>query len=227
VQFSLFGSARPRHDAQFEGAVRRDLGQGAWLEHLPSWVSGHETLFRELEKRAAWRQQSRMMYERRVMVPRLVAEPPPHGASVELLAGMSRALSARYGRDLGSIVLAYYRDGRDSVAPHGDKMGPLIPDCVIAIVSLGEPRRFILRQANGSLALRYHLGWGDLLVMGGSCQKHFMHGVPKVEHASPRMSIQFRERIPEEVRHPARLYPSSPVRALSTPARQRMVSGRR
>ena len=227
MQLSLFGSDRPRHDPGFEGIVHRDLGQGAWVEHLPSWVSGHETLFRELEHGSEWRQQSRMMYERRVLVPRLVAEPPASGFAPGLLAQMAACLSERYRRELTSVALAYYRDGQDSVAPHGDKMGPLIPDCVIAIVSLGEPRRFTLRHANGSLAVRYQLGWGDLLVMGGSCQKHFMHGVPKVEHAGPRMSIQFREQVPEEARHPARLYSSVRARTLTQQLRPRQLVGRR
>lgn len=227
MQLSLFGSDRPRYDPRFEGIARRELGQGAWVEHLPGWVSGHETLFRELECCAEWRQQSRMMYERRVLVPRLVAEPPKKGFAPALLGEMACCLSARYRRRLGSVALAYYRDGQDSVAPHGDKMGVLVPDCVIAIVSLGEPRRFSLRHANGSLALRYQLGWGDLLVMGGSCQKHFMHGVPKVEHAGPRVSVQFREQVPEEARHPARLYSSMRARPMNSLVRQRLSAGRR
>jgi hypothetical protein len=84
-----------------------------------------------------------------------------------------------------------------------------------------------LRQGSGAIALRYQLGWGDLLVMGGSCQKHFMHGVPKVEHAGPRMSIQFRQQVPEEARHPAHLHSSLRARPLSLPTRQRLQAGRR
>ena len=116
---------------------------------------------------------------------------------LRLCCGRQRvALSRRYAVNLASISLAYYRDGNDSVAPHGDKLGPLRQNTVVAILSLGAPRRFTLRAVDGSLRLCFELGWGDLLVMGGNCQESFLHGVPKVRHAEPRMSVQFREKLP-------------------------------
>src|SRR5215471_16669357 len=93
---------------------------------------------------------------------------------------------------LSRISLAYYRDGRDSVAWHGDRLGRLIDDTVVAILSLGEPRRFLLRPAAGGASRAFDLGWGDLLVMGGSCQRTWQHAVPKAVQAGPRMSVQFR-----------------------------------
>ena len=137
------------------------------------------------------------MYDREVEVPRLVAKAPERGSGAEVLREASRVLSARYGLLLDSVSLAFYRSGADSVAPHGDKMGPLRQNTVIAIVSVGEPRRFTLRAVDGSVRTSFALGWGDLLVMGGNCQETFLHGVPKVKHAEPRMSIQFRQTLPE------------------------------
>ena len=105
------------------------------------------------------------------------------------------SLSRRYGLTLARISLAYYRDGRDSVAWHGDRLGRLIDDTVVAILSLGEPRRFLLRPAAGGASRAFELGWGDLLVMGGSCQRTWQHAVPKAAVAGPRISVQFRPEV--------------------------------
>jgi alkylated DNA repair dioxygenase AlkB len=110
---------------------------------------------------------------------------------------MSHALSLRYDTPFHSIAAAYYRDGHDSVAPHGDKMGPLIDDVVIAILSLGGPRRFLLKPVEAGRSKAFSLGWGDLMVMGGTCQRNWLHGVPKVAFANPRVSVMFRPPIPK------------------------------
>ena len=87
----------------------------------------------------------------------------------------------------------YYRDGRDSVAWHGDTIGRgSSQDTMVAIVSVGDPRRLLLRPRGGGDSLAFELGHGDLLVMGGSCQRTWEHAVPKVAHAGPRLSVQFR-----------------------------------
>jgi alkylated DNA repair dioxygenase AlkB len=199
VQASLFGTERPAFDAAFSQASRRQLRPDAWIEHAPGWLVGHQKLFEELLDAATWHEQRRQMYDREVRVPRLLARAPETGAPAELLRQVSAVLSHRYCVVLDSVSLAYYRDGRDSVAPHGDKLGPLRSDTVVAVLSVGEPRRFILRSLDGSTRLLLALGWGDLLVMGGSCQATFVHCVPKVKHAYPRMSIQFRQSLPPAV----------------------------
>ncbi len=102
------------------------------------------------------------------------------------------ALAGAYGVTFEGISLAWYRDGRDSVAPHGDRIGRLCDDTVIAIVSVGAPRRFLLHPVAGGRSLTFSPGWGDLLVMGGSCQRNWLHSVPKRARAYPRISIQFR-----------------------------------
>ena len=136
----------------------------------------------------------------RVDVPRLVrfyddgeALPDP------LLVQAREALDALYRPELGegfrTAGLCYYRDGRDSVAWHGDRRGRgATEDTIVAIVSLGAPRRLLLRRSGGGgKSLRYELGGGDLFVMGGSCQRSHEHSVPKTARpVGGRISIQFR-----------------------------------
>jgi alkylated DNA repair dioxygenase AlkB len=139
------------------------------------------------------------MYERVVDVPRLLcfyAEgeelPDP------LLADARDALDARYAAELGerfvTAGLCLYRDGRDSVAWHGDTIGRgSLEDTMVAILSLGTPRPLLLRPAGGGPTLRHDLGHGDLLVMGGSCQRTWQHAIPKsARPTGPRISVQFR-----------------------------------
>jgi alkylated DNA repair dioxygenase AlkB len=98
--------------------------------------------------------------------------------------------------------LCFYRDGRDSVAWHGDRIGRgNHEDTMVAILSVGEPRMLALRPRPGatggpvSSTVRYPLGHGDLIVMGGSCQRTWEHAIPKATgRVGPRISIQFRPR---------------------------------
>ena len=118
----------------------------------PVAASGPETArvlwdnIQTLFQTTAWRSSRRQMYERVVDVPRLLAGFPADGPGHPLLPCLADALSDRYAWTLQRISAACYRDGRDSVALHADKVGPLRPDCVIAIVSVGEPRKFVLRR---------------------------------------------------------------------------------
>ena len=196
-QPSLFGQGVASFDATFSGVRRVALGSGAWIDHLPAWVQGHEALFEALWTTTRWRAERREMYERMVDVPRLVAMLPDDGPGHPTVLEMAGALSTRYGRPLREISLAAYRDGRDSVAFHGDRIGRQSGHTVVAIVSLGAPRRFLLRPAGGGTSRAFDLGWGDLLVMGGTCQRTWEHAVPKMTSAKPRMSVQFRPEVPE------------------------------
>ena len=197
VQPSLFGSGDPELAATWAAIRRTGLDARAWVDHLPGWLDGHEALFEALRATTRWQAQRRRMYERIVDVPRLVATLPDDGPGHPVLAQASTALSRRYGLALDRISLAYYRDGRDSVAWHGDRLGRLVDDTVVAILSVGAPRRFLLRPAAGGASRAFDLGWGDLLVMGGSCQRTWQHAVPKAASAGPRMSIQFRPAAPD------------------------------
>ena len=182
------------------GAVRRTpLAHGAWVDVRRGWLAGSGTVVARLTEVVPWRAEKRQMYDTVVAVPRLLCfygedAPLPDPA----LTAARHALNAHYGPELGepfrTAGLCLYRDGRDSVAWHGDRIGRgSTEDTVIAILSLGTPRSLLLRPRGGGPALRHELGHGDLLVMGGSCQRTWEHAVPKTTRATgPRISVQFR-----------------------------------
>ena len=184
-------------------SVRRTvLGHGAWVDFRPGWMAGADVLFERLRDAVPWKDERRRMYDRVVGVPRLLCfygegEALPDPA----LAEARHALGQHYGPGLGEPLrtagLCLYRDGRDSVAWHGDRIGRGDKeDTVVAILSLGAPRALLLRpRGGGGRALRHDIGHGDLLVMGGSCQRTWEHAVPKTARATgPRISVQFRPR---------------------------------
>jgi alkylated DNA repair dioxygenase AlkB len=195
LQADLFDSGPPRMSSALGGARRISLDRGAWVDFLPGWVAGHQALLDVLWSSTRWHALRRRMYERVVDVPRLVATLPEDGPGHPLIAELSKALSARYGRPLERVSLAAYRDGQDSVAFHGDRLGRAVDDAIVAIVSLGAPRRFLLRPAGGGPSRALVPGAGDLLVMGGTCQRTWEHAVPKVARAGPRISVQFRSAV--------------------------------
>ncbi len=189
------------------GRVERTwLTDGAWVDVLPGWLHGSDGLFTELVDAVPWYAEQRQMYERVVAVPRLLCfygeeQRLPH----PVLVRAREALSAHYGPELGepfrTAGLCFYRDGRDSVAWHGDTIGrSRTQDTMVAILSLGAPRSLVLRprrerRSGGGQSVRHRLGHGDLLVMGGSCQRTWEHAVPKTARpVGPRISVQFRTR---------------------------------
>lgn len=191
AQLGLFtGGERIAIDAGFGAVERIALDRGAWLEVQRGWCRGHGALLAALEAAVPWKEESRVMYERRVEVPRLWSELEPSHHPV--LAEMRGALDARYGTSFERMSAALYRDGRDSVAWHGDHVARRMPEALVATVSLGEPRRFLLRETGGGPSRALSLGWGDLLVMGGTCQRTYQHAIPKVARAAPRMAVMFR-----------------------------------
>ena len=180
---------------------RRPLTEGAWVDVRRGWFGGADVLFDRLLTGVAWRAERRQMYERVVEVPRLLCfydedDRLPHPA----LDAAREALNAHYAAELGEPLrtagLCLYRDGRDSVAWHGDTIGRgSTEDTMVAILSIGTPRALALRPRGGSPTVRYEVGHGDLLVMGGSCQRTWEHAVPKTARPTgPRISIQFRPR---------------------------------
>ena len=138
------------------------------------------------------------MFDAVIEVPRLTATIPDDGPSPPALARAHEALEGRYGRRFESVRLAWYRDGRDSVAMHGDRIGRRIADTVVAILSLGAPRRFLLKPAAGGPSLRFDLGGGDLLVMGRRVPAHVAPrhtegevGRPADQHPVPRAPREY------------------------------------
>jgi alkylated DNA repair dioxygenase AlkB len=194
-QLDLFahGTGAPAFDPAFARARRHELADGAWVEHVPGWVTNHDALFDQLERGLGWRNETMWMYERMVEVPRLLARVHADGAGQPLIESMRHALSARYGEDFVRTTAALYRDGKDSVAFHGDTTARDMDQALVATVSLGEPRKFVMRPtAGGGETRTFAAGGGDLIVMGGTAQRTWRHGVPKVASAGPRIALMFR-----------------------------------
>lgn len=191
-QPSLLGMAETDFDPLLGGASRRFLGQGAWVDLVPGWVTGADALFDLVLDQAPWKAYERPMYDRVVTVPRLESrvwrDRPP------LLDRMARCLGRRYGVRLPSVSANLYRDGNDSVAWHGDRVGKVRADAVVAILSLGATRTLLLRPEGGGPSVSFPMHSGDLLVQGGTCQRTFQHCVPKRASAGPRISVMFRQR---------------------------------
>jgi alkylated DNA repair dioxygenase AlkB len=189
------------------GVRRTDLGRGAWIDVLPGWLTGADQVYERLARDVPWQAERRQMYDRVVDVPRLLCF---YGENEELplpiLDEARDLLSEHYTQELGepfrTAGLCFYRDGRDSVAWHGDRIGRgNHEDTIVAILSVGEARVLALRPRPGassgpvSSTVRYPLGHGDLIVMGGSCQRTWEHAIPKTAgRVGPRISIQFRPR---------------------------------
>ncbi|MFD1147076.1 alpha-ketoglutarate-dependent dioxygenase AlkB [Saccharothrix hoggarensis] len=203
MQVSLFDDGAEPPGLRPLTSVRRTvLGDGAWVDVLPGWLTGADAVFRRLVDEVPWRAERRQMYERVVDVPRLLCFYDEDAPLPDPVLTRARAeLTAWYGEELGepfrTAGLCYYRDGRDSVAWHGDTIGRgSTEDTMVAIVSVGTPRALALRpRGGGGATVRYALGHGDLIVMGGSCQRTWEHAVPKASRAvGPRISVQFRPR---------------------------------
>jgi alkylated DNA repair dioxygenase AlkB len=195
-QRSLFGDTRPPDfDRSYASVQRVQLDAACWVDHASGWVTGSDALFAAIEASRQWGQRTRVLWDKEMLEPRLTShwrldsgQPllPP------ILEQMRVSLGARYGVEFDSAGFNLYRDGRDSVAWHGDKIRRDIAEPIVVLVSLGEPRRFLLRPYGGGRSLRFDLGGGDLLVTGGRTQRDWQHSVPKVSSAGPRISIAFR-----------------------------------
>jgi alkylated DNA repair dioxygenase AlkB len=200
-QPSLFDSLEDVGLRSLDSIRRTDLGDGAWIDLLPRWLTGADLLFERLVADVPWRAERRPMYDRVVDVPRLLCfygedDSLPDPVLAEARTTLTSHYAAELGEPFRTAGLCFYRDGRDSVAWHGDTIGRgSTDDTMVAIVSVGEPRELLLRPRGGRTSVRHALGHGDLLVMGGSCQRTWEHAVPKrSKPVGPRISIQFRTR---------------------------------
>lgn len=103
-------------------------------------------------------------------------------------------LTAFCGHAFNSVLLNRYRDGDDGMGWHSDNEPELGPAPVIASVSLGAPRRFLLRRRDDhAKKAEVLLDHGDLLVMGGQTQHHYQHSLPKsARPLAERLNLTFR-----------------------------------
>ena len=192
VQPTLFGTVPPSFDRDSELEVT-ELADGAWFAYAPVWLKGDQEVFDAVRDTAKWRSQNRPMYDRVVEVPRLNASLTRQGGGHPILPEIAEWLEARYGEPFDRLTANWYRDGRDSVAPHGDQVVRTRDKSVMAILSLGARRRFVLSQVAGPGLVRLEVGEGDLLVMGGTIQRTWRHGVPKTNKpVGPRICVMFR-----------------------------------
>jgi alkylated DNA repair dioxygenase AlkB len=200
-QLGLFAQDQPSLDASFATLRRTWLDPQAWIDRAPVWVRGSDRLFFEVLAAYRWGQRTRWMYDRRVREPRLTAgwELASGEPLLPILEEMRLRLSDRYGELFDSAGFNLYRDGRDSVAWHGDAIEEEITEPVVALVSIGEPRRLLLRPKGGGRSIAVPMGRGDLLVTGGMTQRAWDHCVPKVARAGPRISIAFRHGLDRRV----------------------------
>lgn len=194
-QPSLLDVSAADIDRSFSGLKRIQLDKQSWVDYAPGWVCGSDQVFAEVLEVRNWGQRSRRMYDQRMREPRLTA--PWNAQSGEpleppILEEMRKILSARYEIEFDSVGFNLYRDGRDSVAWHSDRIKKEIEEPIVGLVSLGEPRRFLLRPKGGGKSQSFMLGRGDLLVTGGKSQRDWEHSVPKVAVAGPRISLAFR-----------------------------------
>lgn len=205
-QSTLFAPDRAAESSaeDFTGLERRPLTRGAWVDVCRGWLPQADEVFETLVRDVPWRAERRQMYDRLVDVPRLVhtymiGDPLPHPVLEQARDALTRHYEPELGEPFRTAGCCYYRDGRDSVAWHGDTIGRgRSADTMVAIVSVGDPRRLHLRPraggrpVEGAQPIQVEMGHGDLVVMGGSCQRTWEHAVPKVAHAGPRISVQFR-----------------------------------
>ncbi|MDP9033837.1 MAG: alpha-ketoglutarate-dependent dioxygenase AlkB [Myxococcota bacterium] len=191
----LFGRSEPSFDPGFASLQRIHLDETAWIDLAPAWVDGADRLFEQVLHARTWAQRRRTIYDQHVIEPRMTSPWRLElGQPLEpvLIEEMREALSLRYGVVFDTAGFNLYRDGRDSVAWHRDRIRKEIAMPVVPLVSLGEPRKLLFRPYGGGRSRGFALGHGDLLVTGGATQRTWEHAVPKVARAGPRISIAFR-----------------------------------
>jgi alkylated DNA repair dioxygenase AlkB len=188
---------------------RIDLGEGAWVSLEPAFVPDHVELMAKLAGSLPLGQETIVLFGRSVPMPRLTSWHGDPGCSYAYsgrifhpapwtpeLAALRDRLVASEGCAFNSVLVNHYRDGRDSMGEHADnepELGPSRDDIRIASISLGAPRRFVLRERRTRRVHAFELGEGNLLVMGGTTQQHYRHHLPrKRAHIGPRMNLTFR-----------------------------------
>jgi alkylated DNA repair dioxygenase AlkB len=168
------------------------LDEASWVEHVPRWLSDDAALLATLTSIPSWEQRSRWMYTRTVIEPRLTAEYPIlNDAPIARLREIGAALSAELGVPYDRAWLNLYRDHNDGTAWHADKPCRRA-ECIVPVLSLGATRRFLIRPKPGGRSTTFVVRSGDLIVMGGRCQRDWVHSVPKESSPSgPRISVNF------------------------------------
>lgn len=195
-QMRLFERSVLSIDRSFMTARRVQLDAASWVEHVPGWLSGSDSLFRELVSIPQWEQRDRFIVDRLVREPRLTAEYRDlPAAPIPLLREIADALSQQYGVVYDGLWMNLYRSHRDSTSWHADKPPARAPTSIVPVLSFGATRRFLIRPREGGSSRVWRPEAGDLIVMGGKCQRDWVHSVPKeTQPAGPRVSLNFSSR---------------------------------
>ena len=176
----------------FDTATEHRLDDHSRITHVHGLVSGHHELMHQLSNLHGWEQRRRWMYDRVVDEPRLTHEYSDLAIAPAFLVSIADALSdyceVRYDR----IWLNWYRDNRDSTSWHADRPANTPETATIPVLSLGAPRRFLIRPYGGGRSTAFTPRGGDVLIMRGRCQRDWQHSVPKQQKpAASRMSLNF------------------------------------
>jgi alkylated DNA repair dioxygenase AlkB len=108
---------------------------------------------------------------------------------------LTAALSAHYGVRYDGLRMNFYRDHQDGTSWHADRPVNQRDEAIVPVLSLGSQRRFLIRPATAGRSTTIQLAGGDLVVMGGRCQRDWRHCVPKQKIAAgPRISLNFTSR---------------------------------
>ena len=175
---------------------RHELEPGSWIDISRGWLRGADALYAHLQSTVPWQTDRVWRYEKWIEAPRLGASGTVRDPKHPVLADAQLALQKKYGTRFDSFGLQYYRDARDSVAMHRDREMRWLDETVVAILTTGAQRPFLVQRRNtrdASTALDLSPASGDLMVFGGRFQADWLHGVPKVRHAvRGRISVQWR-----------------------------------
>ena len=184
---------------------RIDLSHGAWVEYAASWLDEAEAdrCLAALRGELAWEHREIVMFGRRVLQPRLIAWAGELGYRYSGQTLEPRAFTTTTGALVDRVVahthvpfnhvlVNRYRDGTDSIGLHADDEPELGRDPVVATLSLGATRRFVLKPRRAGEGRALDVSHGSLLVMGGTCQRHYVHGVPRQAGVGERVSLTFR-----------------------------------
>lgn len=193
------GLAQTLTNALTERCEHTALDDTSFVHYVPHFVPAADSLFDRLLQVVPWEAKKRVMFDQLLDVPRLekfydANVPLPVPALAQVRDVLSAHYHHLYAQPFTTTGLCLYRNGADSVAWHGDNLGlSKTADTTVAVVSLGATRAFVLRPSTGGPQHKMMVHHGDLLVMGGACQRTWQHAIPKTTtQVGPRISIQFR-----------------------------------
>ena len=193
LPLTLFGTG-PAAVAALPEFRRYQLDPCCWVDYVSGFIHGADGLFARVQSEFEWYRGERLMYGKWFDEPRLTAKLQLSDTAVPwVVKSAAKTLARHYSRKFSGLFCNYYQNGQDSVAWHADRVGRTTVDPLVAIISLGGPRTFAIRdQSRTSEARRFLMHSGDLLIMGGATQHHWEHAVPKVASAPPRISLTTR-----------------------------------